>query len=244
MFKITETPNKYNLDVGKVAMTCDDDGHKVPPPLQRGNFFYIVVGQPASGKTNLVMNLILRKKCFYYKQFHKIYIFSASLHTIKQKIKLPKEQLVHGFDIERLSEIIQHEKEEAEEDDEKNKIHIIFDDVVSQIAKNLKPMLHLLYNRRHIGGGISVILTTQKLTKVPLELRTVASALFFFNTRNKQETETLYDEYVGFKKPQLKKVLDFVFDKPHNFLFLNFEKRHDEMYHKNFNELSFVTAET
>ena len=30
MFKITETPNKYNLDVGKVAMTCDDDGYCDP----------------------------------------------------------------------------------------------------------------------------------------------------------------------------------------------------------------------
>ena len=108
----------------------------------------------------------------------------------------------------------------------------------------MKPMLHLLYNRRHIGGGISVVLTTQKLTKVPLELRTVCSGLFFFNTRNKQEIETLYDEYVGFKKPQLKKVLDYVFDKSHNFLYLSFEKPHDEMYHKNFNELKFVTAET
>ena len=37
MFKITETPNKYNLDVGKVAMTCDDDrnssGELVKPSI-------------------------------------------------------------------------------------------------------------------------------------------------------------------------------------------------------------------
>ena len=105
--KITETPNtKAKLDIRKMAMSCDDNGHEVPPPLQKGNFFYIVVGQPSSGKTNLWLNFIKKRKCFYHKQFHKIYIFSNSLHTIKEKINLPKEQLIHGFDLERLRGVL------------------------------------------------------------------------------------------------------------------------------------------
>ena len=70
-----------------------------------------------SGKTNLWLNFIKKRKCFYHKQFHKIYIFSNSLHTIKEKINLPKQQLIHGFDLERLSEIISEETKEAEDDE-------------------------------------------------------------------------------------------------------------------------------
>ena len=236
--KITETPNtKAKLDIRKMAMSCDDNGHEVPAPLQKGNFFYIVVGQPSSGKTNLWLNFIKKRKCFYHKQFHKIYIFSNSLHTIKEKINLPKEQLVHGFDLERLTEIITEEQQQAEEEDA-NKCLIIFDDIVAQITKNLPPMLKLLYNRRHIGGGISILLTTQKFTKIPLELRTVATGVFFFHTKNKTEIETLFDEYGNMKKINFYKLLEYVFEKPHNFLYLNLLEPVDKMYYKNFNLLT------
>ena len=236
--KITETPNtKGKLDIKKMNMTCDDAGHEVPAPLQKGNFFYIVCGQPSSGKTNLWLNFIKKRKCFYHKQFHKIYIFSNSLHTIKEKINLPKQQLIHGFDLERLSEIISEEQKEAEDDDA-NKVLIVFDDIVAQISKNLPPMLKLMYNRRHIGGGMSIILTTQKYTKIPLELRTVATGVFFFATKNKTEIETLFDEFGNMKKINFYKLLDFVFDKPHSFLYLNLQESVDKMYYKNFNLLN------
>ena len=238
--KISETPNT-KLEIKKMQMTCDDNGHDVPPPLQRGNFFYIVVGQPQSGKTNLWLNFIKKRKCFYHKQFHKIYIFSSSLHTIKEKINLPKEQLVHGFDPIRLHEILEEEQKEAEGDDA-NKILIVFDDIVSQITRNLPPMLKLLYNRRHIGGGISIILTTQKYTKIPLELRTVATGVFFFTTKNKTEIDTLFDEYGNMKKVNFYKLLEYVFDKPHSFLFLNLLESVDRMYYKNFNMLTIGDA--
>ena len=130
--KIHETPNSHaKLNIKKMAMTCDDAGHDVPYPLQKGNFFYIVCGQPSSGKTNLWLNFVKKRKCFYYKQFHKIYIFSNSLHTVKEKLSLPSSQIINGFDLERLSDIIEEEQTQAEEDDP-NKILIVFDDIVAQ----------------------------------------------------------------------------------------------------------------
>ena len=118
-----------------------------------------------------------------------------------------------GFNIEALADIIS--EEEAEGD---NKILIVFDDVITQISRNLPPLIKLLYNRRHIGNGISVILTSQKFTKIPLELRTVATGVFFFETKNKTEIDTLYDEYGNMKKPDFLKLMQYVFDKKYNFL--------------------------
>ena len=237
---ITEVKNKHNMKGGKIKMTCDDNGLNVPPPLQRSNFFYVIAGAPGSGKTNLLLSLVSKRGKFYYKQFHKIYLFSNSMHTIKKRLDLPKDQLIHGFDEMSLQKVLekeQHEFDNLEEDECPNKILVIFDDVVSQIQRNMKGLLKLAYNRRHISGGLSIILTTQKLNKVPLELRTAISGLFAFDSKNKQEMEALWKEYITLSRDEFQKVLKFVFDKPHNFLFLNLEMPASKMMFKNFDQL-------
>ena len=88
---IKEIPNKYGLQVSRMKMKCNDCGHNVPFPLQKSNFFFIISGNPGSGKTNLWLNLISRRRWAYNRQFHKVYIFSNSLHTIKKKLKLPSK---------------------------------------------------------------------------------------------------------------------------------------------------------
>ena len=40
------------------------------------------------------------------------------------------------------------------------------------------------------------------------------------------------------KKINFYKLLDFVFDKPHSFLYLNLQESVDKMYYKNFNLLN------
>ena len=238
--KITEIANKANMRISKIRMTCDDNGLNVPYPLQKSNFFYIIAGQPASGKTNLLLSLISKRGRFYNRQFHKVYIFSNSMHTIKRRLDLPRKQLIHGFSEAALEKVLnaeQREFDELEEDDCPNKILIIFDDVVSQIQRNMKGLLKLAYNRRHISGGVSMIITSQKLNKIPLELRTAASALFMFDTKNKQEIDAVWKEYINVSRADFRDILQFVFDRPHNFLYLNLALPASKMMFKNFNQL-------
>jgi len=241
MVNITEVPNQYGLVVDAMKMSCDDQGMKVAPPLQRGNFYYILSGQPRSGKTNLWLQFIKKKNCFYHKQFNKIIIFSNSIHTIKEKLSLPKDQIINGFDVERLNEILAEEQDEyhadVEDGTQPSKLLFIFDDIITQITKNLPEMLKLCFNRRHLAGGASVIITTQKYNKVPLELRTCATGVFFFHSKNKQEIETLHKEVVNLDIKDFHKVLEYVFDTPHSFLYLNLDEPHDKMMYKNFNAL-------
>ena len=42
MFKITEQANPHGLEVVAMKMSTDDCGHKVAPPLQKSNFYYIL----------------------------------------------------------------------------------------------------------------------------------------------------------------------------------------------------------
>ena len=242
MFNMIETPNPDGLECKAMKMNINDNSHQVVKPLSKGNFFAIFNSKPRGGKTTLFLNFI-KKKPFYYKKFHKIYIFSNSLHTIKEKISLPSNQIIDGFNIEDLDKIIIDEESEAEKDEQsgqdKSKILFIFDDVVSSITKNLVPFLHLVYNRRHLGGGASIIITSQKFNKIPLEIRTVADQIYFFPTKNKQEIEALYSEYITLPRNNFNQILDYCFDNPHNFLLLNLNEPNDEMYYKNFNKLNF-----
>jgi hypothetical protein len=79
------------------------DQYDVDKPLQERNFFlYYNRSTKFSGKTNLAMTLIKRRKKFYNKQFHKIYIFSPSIHTIKENLNIPADQIIEGLDLDKI----------------------------------------------------------------------------------------------------------------------------------------------
>ena len=148
--------------------------------------------------------------------------------------------MVHGFSPLSLQSVLdaeQAEEDNRDEEEEPNRILMIFDDVVTQIKKHIQPMLKLIYNRRHIGGGCSIMMTTQKFNKIPLELRAVASGVFFFNTQNKSEIDALFREYISLTKDEFQEVLKYVFDAKHNFLYINLELPAELSLFKNFNQL-------
>jgi hypothetical protein len=221
-----------NLDIKKFQMTCDGR----PPNLDKTlpwNFFMAIVGGPGSGKSNTWLNLISRRKKFYHRQFDKVFIFSPSLHTIKAKLKLPEENLIDGFDQARLQEII---NEQQHSDD--NTL-IILDDVVSQLKDGISELQKFVYNRRHIGAGLSIIIVTQKYTKIPLELRVALSDILMFN-KGRKELEYLADEYVNLDKKTFAKLVNYVFDAKHAFLYMKVDEPEHDKYHKKFDKIIFT----
>ena len=111
------------------------------------------------------------------------------------------------------------------------------------LCKNGKAKI--LYNRRHItanGGdeanGVTVWVTTQSYNRIPLMIRKVANGIIAFKLKNVKEIMSIYDEFViGLSKDQFMDILKYVFKKNYDFLFMNFDKPWDEVYHKNFNQL-------
>ena len=174
--------------------------------------------------------LLINKKSkhTFYKKFDRVYIFSNSLHTISTKIKLPDDRMFNGIDD------IENVVNELKQNDFKTLI--ILDDVISDIKSN-DFFKSLIYNRRHIGGGISIILMTQVYNKLQLDLRKAASHLVMFNSTNKKELISIFEDFVNTKKETFLDVCNYVFDKKHNFLFLDVNNK---LFYKNFNLLSII----
>jgi adenylate kinase len=224
---ISEIKNPtYEIEPIKMKNDAFIPGVEAPLP-QAFNFMMICCGAPGSGKSTFFLNLInKRSKNTYYKKFHKIFIFSNSLHTISQKIKLPEDRMFQGT--KELPDVIESVKESDD------KVLIILDDVISEI-KSDEFFMKLLFNRRHIAGGISIILMTQVWNKLPLPLRKVASHLVLFNSTNKKELTSIFDDFVTLPREVYDQVVRYVFDKKHNFLFMDTA---NNLYYKNFNPLT------
>lgn len=218
------------LEICKFKMACDGrpDIDKTLP----WNFFWGIVGAPASGKTNMWLNLITRRKKFFWRQFDKIFIFSPSLKTINKDLKLPEENLIDGFDQSRLDEIIK----EQEGTDEHTLI--ILDDVVAHLKANMDELIKIIYNRRHIGSGMSVIIISQKYNKIPLDLRVAMSDIVIYN-KGKKELDTLFDEYVNLDRKEFDKLIRFVFDEKYSFLYIKTNEPEQSKYYKRFDKICF-----
>tara|TARA_R110000737_G_scaffold164834_2_gene192441 strand:+ start:2437 stop:3183 length:747 start_codon:yes stop_codon:yes gene_type:complete len=238
---IQETEPEKKIVLSKFSFSCDDIDDSIPKPLpQQLNFFMLVCGKPASGKTSLILNLVCKNNKLYNKKFDRIYVFSPSLITMKDEPfgDLPSDQLFTDLKLPDLERVLADIKDSGE------KILFIMDDVVNDM-KNMGVLTMLnkmLMNRRHLagaGGSCSFIITTQIYNKIPITIRKTATNIILYQTKNKKEIETIYDELILISKPDFFEILKYCFDKKFNFIYIDVNKPHDKMFHKCFNELSF-----
>ena len=216
-----------NIQIEEVKMTCDQEIKHLEKPLQ-SNFFYMMIGGPGSGKTNLIVNLISRKGKFYYKKFDRIEFWSPSQHTISKKLKLPDERFHNNLDFDEMEIIINSLKPDT-------KSLFIFDDCVSSLKKNIQIFLRLIYNRRHLN--ISIMLVSQVYNKIPAEIRKCASMLFFFHSNNKKEIDTIFDDFISLSRDDFKFICGLVFKKAHSFLLID---TLTDKYYSNFDEIQIT----
>ena len=239
--EIKEKENEKKITLSKFNFSCDDIDDSIPKPLpQTLNFFMLIAGKPASGKTSLILNLVAKNNKCYNKKFDKIYIFSPSLTTIRDSPfdDLPEDQVYNELTEEDLINVQEEIKDTGE--------HILFilDDVVNDMKiKGVQLQLtKMLMNRRHLagsGGSTAFILTTQVYNKIPAPIRKTATQVVLYSTKNKTEINTIFDELILIPKDDFFSILKFCFDKPHNFIYIDVNKPHDKMFHKCFNELEF-----
>ena len=239
--EIKEKENEKKITLSKFNFSCDDIDDSIPKPLpQTLNFFMLIAGKPASGKTSLVLNLVAKHNKCYNKKFDKIYIFSPSLTTIRDSPfdDLPEDQVYNELTEEDLINVQEEIKDTGE--------HILFilDDVVNDMKiKGVQLQLtKMLMNRRHLagsGGSTAFILTTQVYNKIPAPIRKTATQVVLYSTKNKTEINTIFDELILIPKDDFFSILKFCFDKQHNFIYIDVNKPHDKMFHKCFNELEF-----
>ena len=243
--RILEQACESKICLSKFKFNCDEVDSSVPKPLpQNLNHFMLIVGKPGSSKTTLLLNLMCKRGKMYNKKFDKVYLFSPSLGSIDDCPfeELPDDQKYEELSYEILSGVLEEIKDSGE------KVLFIMDDVVNDMKKEFrleKLLCKVLMNRRHqcgSNGSLSVWITTQVYNRVPAPVRKCASQLVMYETKNRMELDSLFNEViVGLKKDEWYQLLKYVWDKKFNFLFLDSTRPFNQMYHKNFNNLHITT---
>ena len=151
--------------------------------------------------------------------------------------KLPDDQKFEELDYESLVEVMDRIK--VSDPDHNNAI--IFDDMTAylkdyHVEKLLK---ELVFNRRHLRTSIYFL--CQTYISVPKDLRKLFSNLFIFRV-SKNELKLMFEELIEDKSKVnlISDITKLVFDKPHQFLFVNTDS---QRFFKNFDELVFKNDE-
>jgi len=218
-------------------------------PLPKKNFSMYICGFASSGKTTLLLSMLLshptrKNPCtprFYYRYFDKIFLFSPSRQTLPlDKLRLDGDRVFDKYSDEALEQIIDDER-----DGENLNNLIILDDSIKQI-KN-KPGFHrLILNRRHIThnngeegqAGLSIIVTSQKYNALDLIARTNMSDVILFRTENNKELNAIKEELMSDLSPtQQNEVLRLAWDQKYSFLLIKAYNGTPDRYYRRFDKI-------
>jgi ABC-type dipeptide/oligopeptide/nickel transport system ATPase component len=247
---------KNNIsEIPRIPTQVDDltDLPFVPvEPLPKKSFAMYIVGSPGSGKSNLMLSLMLshptkkNKKIplYYFKYFDHIECISGSLQTLPDKFlnKLPDEQLHNKYDDQLMETLI----ESMRKGDNSNNL-IILDDCIKDLKRS-KILAKVFLNRRHCThdkckdkhGGLSIMTTSQKFNLLPLETRLNQSHYIIFKSSNKQEIDCIRNELMtDLSTTEQDEILQLCWNKPYSFLMIDINKPRDDKYFCKFDKIVF-----
>jgi len=239
-----ELKKNKKLQLKIPEFSCDDnplgDHLAKYEMLQNLNCFGFtgLIGRPGSGKTSLLISFLTGKgkEKIFRKVFDNVLLVmpSSSRNSIKKNPfeKHPEEKMFEDLDYETINEIYDRLKTSSEQQET---TLLILDDVGASL-KNLEIQQifrKIIYNRRHLK--VHVIVLLQSFLSVPKEIRKIFNNIIMFKP-SKVEFQNLFDELFETKKDQAINVMKLVYDKPHQYLFLNVESQ--KMY-KDFDEIIF-----
>jgi len=242
MTSIAEEEYDKKINISKYDFSCDDEDMSIPDPLPKKSFSMLIVGKPGTGKTNLLLNLITKQGKAFNKKFDKVFIFSPSLGTIKGDDPfelIPDNQKYSEATFDNIDNFLEQIADTGE------KVLLILDDVVADIRGKGKGEIEnklekIFFNRRHLcgaGGSCSVIATSQTYNKISPKLRKSASQFILFENRQKAEQKSIFQEIILLPEKEYFDVMKYVYNKKHNFMYIDTTRSQDDMIHKCFTKL-------
>ena len=220
------------------ATEAFDNQHKkysdIPKDLPQPPFSLLLVGPKGSGKSNLILNLVykVKPKKLYRHFFDKVYTFSPTwkLDPKMAKTKVPDDQNFEDTDSYRqiIKEQIGIQSDKIEEEGKENTEHILM------IFTNLTGQKHVFSQSKEI------------MNKLAFNLRQFNQAfgnnfsgvIMFSGISNRLEIQKIYDEYLGeFNKKEQHQLMDYCFDKPFDFLYINYKEYKLDRFYHNLNKL-------
>ena len=246
-------------DIGKAQCDCENlSGLPFIPssPLPCKNFAMLISGSPGSGKTNLLIQLLMshstkkvKKNRYYYGLFDKIELISPSLATLPEAFKknLDDSQKHNKFSDELIEKIIN----EFYQGDNTNNL-LLLDDCIKDLNRS-KILSKIFLNRRHIcqnndkqteenpyTASLSIIVTSQKFSLLPLEFRAALSDIIVFKSSNKSEINRIKDELLFDLSPEDQdKLLNESWRLPYSFLYIKPNNTLENKYFIKFDKVVF-----
>ena len=221
---------------------------KILPDISNRTIF---VAKSGNGKSNLLVNLLLRKEPEFYNndfQGDNIFLISPSakcddkLKILIESKEIPESNVFKVYDNDVLSTIYDLIKQEYMSfvSDKKKPPNFLI--IIDDCAVNLKDggrrgniLEKIFVNGRHYN--CSCWTTTQYYTHLPSVVRTNANAIFLWNTSHKEFTKIAEEVSDYPNREFIDKMREQMTDK-HSFVLVDFTKPREEQY-KNSDFVSF-----
>jgi hypothetical protein len=240
MSNITLKKNKkLNLDIPE--FTCDGgvaDHLNEYEMMKHLNGFYFtgIIGKPQSGKTSLLVSWLTgrKKKKVFRKVFNHVIVVmpSTSRNSMKKNVFEDHDpsKMFDDLDLPTITNI--YDRLETSSGNKESTL-LILDDVGASLKNNeiQKLLRKIIFNRRHLKVAIIILLQSYK--SIPLEVRKLFNNIIMFKP-SKVEFENLFEELFETDKDNSIDIMNYVFKKPHDYLFLNVDS---QRYYKDFDEL-------
>lgn len=223
---------KINKKLDNQVILSDDGLPK------RDGLIFLLIGRKGSGKSSQLYNCLdtSQKDGGYRKFYDTIYICSPSMENDKKMKKLVNEvqddnNFYDTLNNEILNEIIDKAKSKPDE----NSL-LILDDCISLLPKSTTKnsvFNSLVCNCRHIGKGMSIWITLQKLKGVNSTIRNNTDMISMYKTYSNTELRSYLEE---FDSP--KNIYEDNTTEPHSFLHTTFTSGKPRFFNTNYEPLN------
>lgn len=191
-------------------------------------FICCIIGKRGSGKSHLLLQMLLHKRLLRDKFDEVILINPSYAYDDKYNI-IEFTDVYEDFNIELIEELNKKFQENPKE-----KRLIILDDCISssdfKSNQSYHPLNTLVSNGRH--WGCSLIILSQKYNAISSTIRAQYDYVILFKTCNHKELNCIYDEYGIDNKDIFMKLMNDIFSKSYSFAVIDVQ---NDKILKNFN---------
>jgi len=217
---------------------------KLNPSLPQLPFMVAIVGPRNSGKTNLLRNLLSKRKGMYGAVFRPINIILYK-PTLAVDYSLDELKIMNSFGRETNCRIMVKElidmQQKLKDADNALPILLVLDDI-TQILEAWSILLEQGYIGRHIG--VQILYISHKLSSIPRGVRTQTQQWILFKPHEQSEFNWVLDTFAApISKPVWIRALKRVWDVPFQFVYIDFERKQGDVYHAGFDSPLFTPEE-